>query len=88
MTVDDVRRQRAIRAGCGVDLIEMKPTGHWGLTVEGRDFLDLLDVLHDLDDRPGAAEAANQAGQTPSGGAQSGDDDRPARRARSKRTRS
>lgn len=50
--MDDVRRQRAIRAGCGVDLIEMKPTGHWGLTVEGRDFLDLLDVLSDLDDRP------------------------------------
>lgn len=81
--------QRAIKQGCDLGLIEMKSTGRYGLTRDGQNFLDLLDALRHLDNRPGTARgssplaAGSPRAATPGGdgseGARPGDDDRTAR---------
>lgn len=49
----NVPRQELIRQGRELGLIEINlNTGTWGLSKQGRDFLDLFDLLRELDDRP------------------------------------
>lgn len=85
-----MNRQRLLLRARDMGLAEIKlETAAWGLTSDGRDFLDLLDLLRELDDRPGGARASSPRRQaqparpsraaTPSTGTRRGDDD-PARR--------
>lgn len=84
-------RHELIRQGRELGLIEINlHTATWGLSKQGRDFLDLLDLLRELDDRPGAARASSPRRQaqpvrsrtaTPSEAQRRGDDV-PARRER------
>lgn len=58
--MDTIRKQRIIRQLVGLELAEMKPTGRWGLTTAGQEFLDQLQVMHELSkvDRSGAAASS------------------------------
>ncbi len=57
-------------------MVEMKPTGSWGLTRDGQDFLDQLDLMRELDDRGGAAQPAaeRRPGAASRAGERRGDD--------------
>lgn len=82
------RRQQAILRQRQLGHVEMKTTGDWGLTRAGRDFLDDLDLLRELDDRPWAARDrvpdADTTSGSAAGGTRSGDDDRQRRQRNGK----
>jgi hypothetical protein len=78
--------------------VQMGPVGDWELTRKGRDLIDRLALLHELDDRcSGAAQASSpwrqaSPAQTPEQsssrpGRRRGDDDPPARGRQPKSTR-
>jgi hypothetical protein len=51
-----------LRALREAGLVQMGPSGRWELTQAGRDVLDMLDMLRDLDDRPRASRASSPLG--------------------------
>jgi hypothetical protein len=78
-------------------LVQMGPLGDWEVTRKGRDLLDRLDVLRELDGgRPGAPQGSSPWRQAPPAQApeplsstdrrRPGDDVRPARGRRAKTT--
>lgn len=69
-------RQQTIGQLRDLGLAEMKPTGSWGLTRDGQNFLDQLDLMRELDGRgaaqPPAERRPSAAGE---GRRRRGDDD-------------
>lgn len=90
--MEDIRKRRVIRGLTDIGMVEMKATGCWGLTRDGCDFLDQIEVLRELDhrndDRPGAEAGGDQrtGAAAPPRSARRGDDSSAAR-ARRKGTR-
>lgn len=97
LTMENYRRQNAIKRQVDLGLVEMGPDGRWHLTQDGRNFLDDLQLLMEMDDRPSAtqesapwrtAPPAQHSGAAASSESQRAGDDGGPRRGSRRRDRS